>query len=88
MPEEEEQKEFLKRSTTDLKLLADYTLLNFNEIMELDCYTYKVLLKDAFIYKMSQSKEGQEYLENAWILQQSAPDREALRKTFKKEVGD
>lgn len=56
--------------------------------MELDCYTYKVLLKDAFIYKMSKSKEGQEYLETAWILQQSAPDREALRETFQKRVGE
>lgn len=50
--------------------------------MDLDCYTYKVLLKDAFVYKMSESQEGQEYLETAWILQQTAPNREKLRENF------
>lgn len=50
--------------------------------MELDCYTYRVLLKDAFVHKMSQSKDGQEYLESAWILQQTAPDRDKLRDNF------
>ncbi len=50
--------------------------------MKLDCYTYRVLLKDAFVHKMSQSKEGQEYLETAWILQQTTPNREKLRAEF------
>lgn len=82
VPDVEEPKEYLFKNTSDLKLIADYTLLNFNEIMELDCYTYRVLLKDAFIHKMSQSKDGQEYLETAWILQQTTPDRDKLRENF------
>lgn len=71
--------------TNDLKFISDYTLLNFNEVLELDCYTYKVLLRDSIIYKLRQSKEGIEYLENAWILQQSKPNREKLRKNFRGE---
>lgn len=49
----------------------------------LDCYTYKLLLKDAFIKHMSESEEGREYLEQAWQLKQTAPDRQTLRKMFK-----
>jgi len=61
---EEDDKVYLTIETNDLKLLSDYTGLNFNECLELDCYTYKLLLKDAFIYQMRQTNEGQEYLEN------------------------
>ena len=41
-----------------------------------------MLLRDAFIYKQSQTKEGREYLEECWILEQTEPDREALRDHF------
>lgn len=71
--------------TGDIKLVSDYTRLNFNEVMNLDCYTYKLLLKDAFINKMSDTEEGREYLENCWILEQTQPDREGLRKQFGSE---
>jgi predicted RNA polymerase sigma factor len=52
--------------------------------MDLDCYTFKVLVKDGFIERMSKTKEGREYLEDAYYLTQTAPDREALRKHFGK----
>lgn len=78
----------MRRETAELKLLADYTLMGFSELMELDCYTYRLLLKDAFIYAMSKTKEGQEYLETAWILEQTKPDRRHLRQKFKMEGGE
>lgn len=79
----DEVKEYLRRDTVDIKLVSDYTGINFNDVVELDCYTYKILLKDAFIHKLSETPDGQEYLETAWILQQSEPNRDALRKALK-----
>jgi hypothetical protein len=34
---------------------------------------------------MSQTEKGQEYLDNAYRLEQTAPDRETLREKFGKE---
>lgn len=65
--------------TSDLKLVSDYTGLNFNEVIELDCITYKMLVRDAFIEKMSQTEEGRDYLEQCWIITQTEPDTAKLR---------
>ena len=53
------------------------------EIEELDYIDYLILKRDAFIYKQSQTEHGREYLENAYRLEQTSPDREGLRR-FKK----
>ena len=47
--------------------------------MELDCYTYTLLLRDAFIDRMSTSEAGRDWLEQAWMLKQTNPDRQTLR---------
>lgn len=65
-------------------MVSSYTGLSFNEVVELDCYTFKVLVRDSFIETMSQTKEGREYLQSAWCLTQTAPDRKSLRKHFGK----
>ena len=44
---------------------------------------YHLLFRDAYIYMLQQSERGMEYLKNAWILEQTEPDREELRKHFK-----
>ena len=62
-----------------LKMVADYTRLNFNEVVELDCITFKLLLRDAFIDMMSRTEEGRDYLEQCWILKQTDPDTVRLR---------
>lgn len=74
-----EQEEYLITETGDLKLISDYSGLDFEQCMNLDCYTYKLLLRDAYIYKLKQSEQGREYLENCYILQQTEPDRKALK---------
>ena len=71
-------------STGDLKLVSNYTGLNFNEAIELDCITYKMLVRDAFIDMMSQTEEGRDYLEQCWILTQTKPDTAGLRKLTEK----
>ena len=55
------------------------------EVEELDYLDYLLYRRDAFIYRMSQTEKGEEYLNNAWRLEQTKPDRENLRKNFGKE---
>ena len=68
--------------------MADYSGLNFREVEALDYLTYLTWRRDAFIHKWSQSEKGREYLDNAWRLEQTKPDREALRKKLGKEDAD
>ena len=65
-------------------MVASYTGLNFHEIGALDYVTFLAWRRDAFITRMSQTAEGQEYLDNAWRMEQTKPDREALRKKLGK----
>ena len=65
---DDDDEEYLFTETRDIKLVSDYTKLNFNQALELDCYTYKAIVRDAFIDKMSKTEEGREYLQDCWIL--------------------
>ena len=58
--------------------MFEYTGLNMLEIEGLDYIDY---------YKQSQTEHGREYLENAYRLEQTTPDREGLRR-FKKGGGN
>jgi hypothetical protein len=55
------------------------------QVEELDYIEYLIYRRDAFIWRMSQSKEGTEYLDKAYRLEQTAPDRDRLREKFGKE---
>jgi hypothetical protein len=55
------------------------------QVEDLDYLDYLLYRRDAFIYFMSQSEKGEEYLNNAWRLEQTKPDRESLRNKFGKE---
>ena len=55
------------------------------QVEELDYIEYLIYRRDAFIWRMSQSKEGTEYLDKAYRLEQTSPDRESLREKFGKE---
>ena len=67
------------------KLVSDYTGYRFNEIDEMDVVKFWIYLKDAFIYNMKQSEEGRKYLDNAWRLTQTNPDRDKLRAKYGKD---
>lgn len=67
------------------RLVSEYSGLNFLELEDLPIDTYFLLMRDAFIYKQNQTEAGREYLEKCWILEQTEPDRKALRKKFGKE---
>ena len=58
--------------------------MTFHEIRELDYIEYLTWRRDAFIYSRSQTEAGQEYLDNAWRMEQTEPDRAKLREQFGK----
>lgn len=72
-------------TTTWEHLVAQYTGLNILQVQDLDYLDYLIYRRDAFIYRMSQTEKGEEYLNNAWRLEQTKPDRDNLRKKFGKE---
>lgn len=66
-------------------LVSQYTGLSFHEVRELDYVQYLTYRRDAFISMLSQTEKGTEYLDNAWRMEQTKPDRPALRKKLRKE---
>ena len=67
------------------RLVSEYTGLNFHQVGQLNYVQYLAYRRDAFIHHLSQTEKGQEYLDNAWRMEQTKPDRAALRKKFRKE---
>lgn len=66
-------------------MVAEYTGLSMLEVENLDIVVYLTYRRDAFIYQMSQSDKGREYLSNAYRLEQTTPDRKSLRDQFGEE---
>lgn len=62
--------------------MAEYTGLNFLQIGQLNYIEYLTYRRDAFITRLNQTEVGQEYLRNAWRMEQTEPDRAALRQKF------
>lgn len=67
-------------------MVSRYTGLNILEVDELDIIDYLIYRRDAFIYNMSQTEKGQEYLDNAYRLEQCEPDKKSLRDQFGEEA--
>jgi hypothetical protein len=59
-----------------------YTGLNFQQIGQLNYLQYLQYRRDAFINWLSQSEKGQEYLDNAWRMEQTKPERAKLRAKY------
>lgn len=67
------------------RLVSKYTGLNFLEVAELNYLQYLVWRRDAYIEYLNSFEEGKEYLDNAYRMEQTQPDRKRLRETFGKE---
>lgn len=65
--------------------MSEYTGLDFFQVGELDYLQYLIWRRDAYIQKLSSTEAGREYLDNAWRMEQTTPDRAALRKKLRKE---
>lgn len=70
--------------TFDFKLVQEYTGLNFLQIGELMLDDFLLFVRDAFIYRHMQTKEGQEYLENCKRMETTKADIGKL-KQYRKE---
>lgn len=53
------------------------------EVQELDIVDYLIYRRDAFIYSLNQSEKGREYLDNAYRLEETKPNINALHSHFK-----
>lgn len=62
--------------------MSEYTGLNFLQVEEMDYIDYLRIRRDAFIYRMNKTEKGREYLDNAWRIEQTQPDRAALREKY------
>ena len=60
--------------------------MDFNQIGELNYVTFLEYRRDAFITRYRETEAGREYLNNAWRMEQTTPDREGLRKKLGKEA--
>lgn len=69
-------------------MVAEYAGLSLYEVRNMDYLMYLTLRRDAFIHKLNQTEKGREYLDNAWRMEQTRPDRVALRKKLGKEGED
>lgn len=65
--------------------MSEYTGMAFPEVRKLEYIQFLTWRRDAFIWWLSRTEDGQKYLDNAWRLEQTQPDRAALRKQFGKE---
>ncbi len=65
-------------NTEDIKLASDYTAMPFPEIWKLDIFEFWGYLHDAVVWECSRSENGREFLDSAFCIMQSEPDREAL----------
>lgn len=81
-PVEKNYEPHFRCNTEKLKLVIDYTGLNINEVWELNYFEYRGYLHDAFVWERYGSKQGREYLENAYYYQQTEPDRTGLRRVL------
>lgn len=66
-------------------MVSQYTGLTIIEVEDLDYIEYLRYRRDAFISRLSQTEKGLEYLDNAYRIEQTAPDRRSLREQFGKE---
>lgn len=68
-------------------LVAEYAGISLPAVRELDYIQYLVWRRDAYIHMLSRTEAGQEYLDNAWRMEQTKPDRAKLREKFGREEG-
>ena len=70
-------------NTKGEKLVIDYLGLSIMEVQDMDLDLYLYFQREAYIYGLSQTKEGREYLRDCWRITQTKPDRKAAREKFK-----
>ena len=58
--------------------------LSFSELDDADYLDFLLWRRDAYVHRLNQTESGREYLDNAWRMEQTAPDRASLREQLGK----
>lgn len=58
--------------------------ISIPEVYEMNIFMFWFFLREAMIYQYQQTEDGRKYLEDAWRITQTEPDRKALRESFGK----
>ncbi len=66
-------------------MVAEYTGFDFDRVEELTVFEFWLYLRDAAVYKWTQTEAGQEYLKKCYRMEQTEPDRKNLRKKIGKK---
>lgn len=71
-------------NTKGEKLVIDYLNITIFDVQEMPIDLYLYFMREANIHKLMQTKEGREYLDNCWRMEQTKPDRKKLREKMQK----
>lgn len=71
-------------NTKEEKLVIDYLNITIFDVQEMPIDLYLYFMREANIHKLMQTKEGREYLDNCWRMEQTKPDRKKLREKMRK----
>ena len=71
-------------NTKGEKLVIDYLNITILDVQEMPIDLYLYFMREANIHKLMQTKEGREYLDNCWRMEQTKPDRKKLREKMRK----
>lgn len=71
-------------NTKGEKLVIDYLNITIFDVQEMPIDLYLYFMREANIHKLMQTKEGREYLDNCWRMEQTKPDRKKLREKMLK----
>lgn len=71
-------------NTKGEKLVIDYLNITISDIQEMPIDLYLYFMREANIHRLMQTKEGREYLDNCWRMEQTKPDRKKLREKMRK----
>ena len=66
----------------------DYCHIDIYEVQDMEIDTYLFFMREAMIWENSQTEEGRKYLNDCYRMEQTKPDREGLRRRFKKKGAD
>ena len=71
-------------NTKGEKLVIDYLNIMISDVQEMPIDLYLYFMREANIHRLMQTKEGREYLDNCWRMEQTKPDRKKLREKMRK----
>ena len=65
-------------------ILIDYLNITIFDVQEMPIDLYLYFMREANIHRLMQTKDGREYLDNCWRMEQTKPDRKKLREKMRK----